>query len=64
MIFNENDDAILNTLTDDNQKIEPEFYVPSCLWSLLTELMVSGLQGWMTKILTTTQEIVGQPSGR
>ena len=49
MIFNENDDAILNTLTDDNQKIEPEFYMP-----ILPMVLVNGADGigtgWMTKI--------------
>merc|ERR1719450_1181621 len=49
MIFNEHDDAILNTLTDDNQKIEPEFYMP-----ILPMVLVNGADGigtgWMTKI--------------
>jgi len=49
IIFNENDDAILNTLTDDNQKIEPEFYMP-----ILPMVLVNGADGigtgWMTKI--------------
>ena len=48
-IFNENDDAILNTLTDDNQKIEPEYYMP-----ILPMVLVNGADGigtgWMTKI--------------
>ena len=49
MIFNENDDPILNTLMDDNQKIEPEFYMP-----ILPMVLVNGADGigtgWMTKI--------------
>jgi len=49
IIFNENDDAILNTLTDDNQKIEPEFYMP-----IIPMVLVNGADGigtgWMTKI--------------
>ena len=49
MIFNENDDAILNTLTDDNQKIESEFYMP-----IIPMVLVNGADGigtgWMTKI--------------
>merc|ERR1719508_126095 len=49
MIFNENDDAILHQLTDDNQKIEPEWYIP-----ILPMVLVNGADGigtgWMTKI--------------
>ncbi|XP_059098598.1 DNA topoisomerase 2-alpha-like [Tigriopus californicus] len=49
LIFNPNDDAILNYLTDDNQKIEPEWYMP-----ILPMVLVNGADGigtgWMTKI--------------
>merc|ERR1719500_507247 len=49
MIFNPNDDPILNHLTDDNQKIEPEWYIP-----ILPMVLVNGADGigtgWMTKI--------------
>ena len=48
-IFNENDDAVLTYLTDDNQKIEPEWYIP-----ILPMVLVNGADGigtgWMTKI--------------
>jgi DNA topoisomerase-2 len=48
-IFNEHDDAILNYLQDDNQKIEPEYYVP-----IIPMVLVNGADGigtgWMTKI--------------
>ena len=48
-IFNEYDDPLLNTLTDDNQKIEPEWYMP-----ILPMVLVNGADGigtgWMTKI--------------
>ena len=47
--FNSDDDAVLNYLTDDNQKIEPEYYVP-----ILPMVLVNGADGigtgWMTKI--------------
>lgn len=48
-IFNPNDTPLLNTLYDDNQKIEPEYYVP-----LIPMVLVNGADGigtgWMTKI--------------
>jgi DNA topoisomerase-2 len=48
-IFNVDDDAILNYLKDDNQKIEPEWYMP-----ILPLVLVNGADGigtgWMTKI--------------
>ena len=48
-IFNEHDDPLLNFLTDDNQKIEPEWYMP-----ILPMVLVNGADGigtgWMTKI--------------
>ncbi len=48
-IFNEHDDAILNYLLDDNQRIEPEWYVP-----IIPMVLVNGADGigtgWMTKI--------------
>ncbi len=49
LIFNQFDDALLNYLTDDNQKIEPEWYVP-----IIPMVLVNGADGigtgWMTKI--------------
>ena len=49
LIFNQHDDAILKYLTDDNQKIEPEWYMP-----ILPMVLVNGADGigtgWMTKI--------------
>jgi DNA topoisomerase-2 len=48
-IFNENDDNVLTYLTDDNQSIEPEWYIP-----ILPMVLVNGADGigtgWMTKI--------------
>lgn len=48
-IFNENDDAVLNYLLDDNTKIEPEWYIP-----VLPMVLVNGADGigtgWMTKV--------------
>ena len=48
-IFNEADDAVLNYQLDDNQKIEPEWYIP-----ILPMVLVNGADGigtgWMTKI--------------
>jgi len=48
-IFNENDDAVLNHLLDDNQKIEPEWYIP-----IIPMVLVNGADGigtgWMTKV--------------
>lgn len=48
-IFNPKDAPLLNTLYDDNQKIEPEYYVP-----LIPMVLVNGADGigtgWMTKI--------------
>jgi len=48
-IFNEFDDCVLNYLTDDNQKIEPEWYIP-----IIPMVLVNGADGigtgWMTKI--------------
>jgi DNA topoisomerase-2 len=49
MVFNPHDDAILKYLTDDNQKIEPEWYMP-----IIPMVLVNGADGigtgWMTKI--------------
>jgi len=49
LIFNENDDAILTYMTDDNQKIEPQWYIP-----ILPMVLVNGADGigtgWMTRI--------------
>eukprot|EP00090_Calanus_glacialis_P008645 TRINITY_DN1699_c0_g1_i2.p1 TRINITY_DN1699_c0_g1~~TRINITY_DN1699_c0_g1_i2.p1 ORF type:complete len:1611 (-),score=547.76 TRINITY_DN1699_c0_g1_i2:290-4978(-) len=48
-LFNENDDAVLNYLLDDNQKIEPEWYIP-----IIPMVLVNGADGigtgWMTKV--------------
>ena len=48
-IFNENDQPLLHFLTDDNQKIEPDWYIP-----ILPMVLVNGADGigtgWMTKI--------------
>ncbi|KAM0675096.1 DNA topoisomerase 2 [Gurleya vavrai] len=49
LIFHEHDDAILNYLTDDNQSIEPEFYVP-----IIPTVLINGAEGigtgWSTTI--------------
>ena len=49
MIFNPHDDAILKYMLDDNQKIEPEWYIP-----IIPMVLVNGADGigtgWMTKI--------------
>ncbi|KAH9411662.1 DNA gyrase/topoisomerase IV [Ordospora pajunii] len=49
LIFNENDDAILKYLNDDNLQIEPEFYVP-----IIPIVLVNGGEGigtgWSTSI--------------
>lgn len=49
LIFNSNDDPLLKYLNEDNQKIEPEWYVP-----ILPMVLVNGADGigtgWMTKI--------------
>jgi len=48
-VFNANDDAVLNYLLDDNQKIEPEWYIP-----IIPMVLVNGADGigtgWMTKV--------------
>lgn len=48
-LFNANDTPLLNTLYDDNQRIEPEYYVP-----LIPMVLVNGADGigtgWSTKI--------------
>jgi DNA topoisomerase-2 len=48
-LFNEADDAVLNYQLDDNQRIEPEWYIP-----ILPMVLVNGADGigtgWMTKI--------------
>ncbi|ODN02830.1 DNA topoisomerase 2-alpha, partial [Orchesella cincta] len=48
-IYDEKDDPILKYLFDDNQKIEPEWYIP-----LIPMVLVNGADGigtgWMTKI--------------
>lgn len=48
-IFDERDDPILKNLYDDNQKIEPEWYVP-----LIPMVLVNGADGigtgWMTRV--------------
>ena len=49
LIFNPNDDPILNYLTGDNQKIEPDWYIP-----ILPMVLVNGADGigtgWSTKV--------------
>lgn len=49
MIFNPNDDPLLKHEYDDNQKIEPTWYIP-----IIPMLLVNGADGigtgWMTKI--------------
>jgi DNA gyrase/topoisomerase IV subunit A len=49
LIFNPHDDAILKYMLDDNQKIEPEWYMP-----IIPMVLVNGADGigtgWMTKI--------------
>lgn len=49
MIFHPHDDAILKTLTDDNQRIEPEWYAP-----IIPMILVNGCDGigtgWSSKI--------------
>ena len=48
-VFNENDDNILTYLQDDNQRIEPEWYIP-----ILPMILVNGADGigtgWSTKV--------------
>ncbi|CAM1294747.1 TOP2B (predicted), partial [Pycnogonum litorale] len=48
-LFNENDMPLLKNLYDDNQKIEPEYYVP-----IIPMVLVNGAEGigtgWSTKI--------------
>ena len=48
-IFNSKDDPLLNYLTDDNLKIEPEWYIP-----ILPMILVNGASGigtgWATNI--------------
>lgn len=49
MIFHPHDDPLLNYLRDDNQKIEPIWYMP-----IIPMVLVNGAEGigtgWMTKI--------------
>ncbi|XP_071449060.1 DNA topoisomerase 2-alpha [Hetaerina americana] len=49
LIFHPHDEALLNYLQEDNQKIEPEYYVP-----VIPMILVNGADGigtgWMTKI--------------
>ena len=48
-IFNAQDDNVLKFLKDDNQRIEPEWYIP-----ILPMILVNGADGigtgWSTKI--------------
>lgn len=48
-VINPNDDALLNTLYDDNQRIEPEWYCP-----IIPMVLINGAEGigtgWSTKI--------------
>ena len=49
MIFNKNDGPLLKYLNEDNQKIEPEWYIP-----IIPMVLVNGADGigtgWMTRI--------------
>ena len=49
LIFNANDDPLLKYLNEDNQRIEPEWYMP-----IIPMVLVNGADGigtgWMTKI--------------
>lgn len=49
-IFHPHDDPLLKHQMDDNQRIEPEYYVP-----IIPMILVNGTDGigtgWMTKIL-------------
>ena len=49
ILFNINDEPLLNTLFDDNLRIEPEFYAP-----IIPMVLVNGADGigtgWSTKI--------------
>jgi len=49
LIFNPNDDPLLKYLNDDNQRIEPEWYMP-----IIPMVLVNGADGigtgWMTRI--------------
>lgn len=49
LIFHPHDDPLLNYLRDDNQKIEPVWYIP-----IIPMVLVNGAEGigtgWMTKI--------------
>ena len=49
ILFNPNDDPLLNPQFEDNQKIEPEFYCP-----VLPMVLINGAEGigtgWSTKI--------------
>ncbi|KAM3184368.1 DNA topoisomerase 2-alpha [Hymenolepis weldensis] len=48
-VFHEHDDAILNYLQDDNQRIEPEWYIP-----IIPMVLINGAEGigtgWSTKV--------------
>lgn len=48
-VFNKHDDALLHYLYDDNQRIEPEWYIP-----IIPMVLVNGAEGigtgWSTKI--------------
>lgn len=49
-IFHPHDDPLLNYLSEDNQRIEPVFYIP-----IIPMCLVNGADGigtgWMTKVL-------------
>ena len=49
LIFHPHDDLLLNHLMENNQKIEPEYYVP-----IIPMILVNGADGigtgWRTKI--------------
>ncbi|KAK2190491.1 hypothetical protein NP493_78g03001 [Ridgeia piscesae] len=49
LLFNANDDTVLKYMSDDNQRIEPEWYIP-----IIPMVLVNGAEGigtgWSTKI--------------
>jgi len=49
LIFNPKDDPLLKYLTDDNQRVEPEWYIPIIPMSLVNGADGIGT-GWMTKV--------------
>lgn len=59
LIFHPSDDPLLKYLKDDNQRIEPEWYLP-----IIPMMLVNGADGigtgWMTRIPNhNPREIIG-----